>query len=146
MRNFKKATGKMKMRLKSVFLVLLITVLSISGIMNVNAATISNDGEYSLLLTVNDFDADIDGEYAVLVRFNVAEGETKVKLSELTKGIIPFNGKNEFSHWETQDNVEADEELEIANFKNSGNFTHQQVKKSRMTTVLLLWQNSMARH
>lgn len=44
----------------------------------------------------------IDGEYAKLVRFNAAKDETKVKLSELTKGIVPFNGKNEFSHWETE--------------------------------------------
>lgn len=44
----------------------------------------------------------IDGEYAKLVRFNAAKDETKVKLSELTKGIVPFNGKNEFSYWETE--------------------------------------------
>lgn len=88
----------------------------------VNAVTISNDGKYSLVLVVNDDDADINGEYAKLVRFNIAEGETTVKLSELTKGIVPFNGKTEFSHWEMAENTKASEELEIANFTGSGNF------------------------
>ena len=77
-----------------------------------NAATISNDGKYSLVLSVgNDDDASFDGEYAKLVRFNIAEGETTVKLSELTKGIVPFNGKTEFSHWETSNKEKASEEL-----------------------------------
>ena len=88
----------------------------------VNAATISDDGKYSLVLVVNDYDASIDGEYAKLVRFNIAEGETTVKLSELTKGILPFNGKTEFSHWEMAENTKASEDLEIANFTGNGNF------------------------
>lgn len=88
----------------------------------VNAVTISNNGKYSLVLVVNDDDADINGEYTKLVRFNIAEGETTVKLSELTKGIVPFNGKTEFSHWEMAENTKASEELEIAKFTGSGNF------------------------
>ena len=28
-----------------------------------------------------------------IIRFNVEDGETKVKLSELTEGIVPFNGR-----------------------------------------------------
>lgn len=88
-----------------------------------NAATISNDGKYSLVLSVgNDDDASFDGEYAKLVRFNIAEGETTVKLSELTKGIVPFNGKTEFSHWETSNKEKASEELKIEDFTSSGNF------------------------
>ena len=88
-----------------------------------NAATISNEGKYSLVLSVgNDDDASFDGEYAKLVRFNIAEGETTVKLSELTKGIVPFNGKTEFSYWETSNKEKASEELKIEDFTSSGNF------------------------
>ena len=88
-----------------------------------DAATISNDGKYSLVLSVgDDDDASFDGEYAKIVRFNIAEGETTVKLSELTKGIVPFNGKTEFSHWETSNKEKASEELKIEDFTSSGNF------------------------
>lgn len=86
--------------MKTVFLMLLVTIFSISGIMTVNAATISDDGEYTLVLTTNgSLGGEIDGENAKIIKFNVAEGETAVSLSELTAGIIPFNGEYEFSHW-----------------------------------------------
>lgn len=113
----------MKIKKSLIFLSIILAVLCLFGFSNrVNAATISDDGKYSLLLVVFDDDASIDGEYAKLVRFNIAEGETTVKLSELTKGIIPFNGKTEFSHWEIAKNTKASEELEIANFTSNGNF------------------------
>ena len=124
------------MKIKKSLIILTIVLAAICLFIfsnKVNAATISNDGKYSLVLVVNDDDADIDGEYAKVVRFNVAEGETTVKLSELTKGIIPFNGKTEFSHWEMAENTKASEELEIANFTGSGNFytsTGEEVKYS----------------
>ena len=101
---------------------MLIAVIGFFGISNVSAATISDDGKYSLVLVVNDPEGSIDGEYAKLVRFNVAEGETTVKLSELAKGIVPFNGKTEFSHWEIAENAVASEELAISNFTGNGNF------------------------
>lgn len=103
-----------------------------------NAATISNDGKYSLVLTANEMDGCFDGEYVKLVRFNIAEGETTVKLSELTKGIIPFNGKTEFSHWEMAENTKASEELEIANFTGSGNFYTSTGKEVNYTNALTL--------
>lgn len=103
-----------------------------------NAATISNDGKYSLVLTANEMDGCFDGEYVKLVRFNIAEGETTVKLSELTKGIIPFNGKTEFSHWEMAENTKASEELEIANFTCSGNFYTSTGKEVNYTNALTL--------
>ena len=88
-------------KLRSVFLLLLVAVFSLSGVVTANAATIGETGEYALVLqNPNDeWEGCFDGEYATIVRFNVAEGETTVKLSELTKGIVPFNGKTEFSHW-----------------------------------------------
>lgn len=112
------------MKMKTILFMLLTAVLSVASIMTVKAATISDDGEYTLVLRVMDLyddDASIDGEYAVAIRFNVAEGEETVKLSELTKGIIPFNGKTQFSHWETKNKEKADEELSIKDFTLQGN-------------------------
>ena len=104
----------------------------------VNAATISGDGKYSLVLTANEDEGCFDGEYVKLVRFNIAEGETTVKLSELTKGIVPFNGKTEFSHWEMAENTKASEELEIAKFTGSGNFYTSTGKEVNYTNGLTL--------
>ena len=122
----------MKIKKSLIFLAIILASICLFSFSNrVNAATISDDGKYSLVLIVNDDNAGIDGEYAKLVRFNIAEGETTVKLSELTKGINPFNGKTEFSHWEMAENTKASEELEIANFTGSGNFytsTGEEVK------------------
>ena len=113
----------MKIKKSLIFLAIILAVICLFIFSNrVNAATISDDGKYSLVLIVTDDNASIDGEYAKLVRFNIAEGETTVKLSELTKGIVPFNGKTEFSHWEMAENTKASEELEIANFTGNGNF------------------------
>ena len=115
----------MKIKKYFIFLAIILTGVCLFNLPNiVNAATISDKGEYSLLLTSNEEDVSIgdDGEYAKLVKFNVAEGETTVKLSELTKGIVPFNGKTTFSHWETSKGVKADEELAISDFTSNGNF------------------------
>ncbi len=81
------------MKLKKTLFMMLIAVFSILGITTVNAATISDDGKYSLVLT-SQRRCDIDGESDKVVRFNIAEGETTVKLSELTKEIVPFQWKN----------------------------------------------------
>ena len=116
--------GKVSMKLKRVLLMLLVTVLSISGIVTANAVTVSDDGEYALVLNTafDENEGCFDGEYTKLVRFNAAKDETKVKLSELTKGIVPFNGKNEFSHWETEKNVKVGDELALTEFTGTGNF------------------------
>lgn len=111
------------MKIKKNLMLLTIILISIglfSFSNRVNAATISDDGQYSLILNV--MDGDIDGEYGKIIKFNVEDGETTVKLSELTAGIVPFNGKNEFSHWAKFGGEKADEELAIADFKWSGEF------------------------
>ena len=112
------------MKLKKTLFMMLIAVISIFGMASVSAMTISENGKYSLVMTVdgNDIDAVIDDEYAKIVRFDVADGETTVKLSELTKGITPFNGINEFSHWVNSDKVKVNEDLAISDFTSSGNF------------------------
>ena len=83
----------------------------------VNAVTISDKGKYSLILNVMDENGSIEGKSSKIIKFDVAEGETTVKLSELTKGIVPFNWKNEFSHWTELDKEEALENLNISDFK-----------------------------
>ena len=46
----KNARRKINMKLKTAILMLLVTVLSVSGIVTANAVTVSNDGEYALML------------------------------------------------------------------------------------------------
>lgn len=87
------------MKIKKTLFMMLIAVIATLGITTVNAATISDDGKYTLILTSTAENASIDGKEQKVIRFNVAEEETTVKLSELTKGIVPFNGKNEFAYW-----------------------------------------------
>ena len=108
------------MKLKKTLFMMLIAVVSILGITNVNAATISDDGKYILILTSNEENASIDGESEKVVRFNVSEGETTVKLSELTKEIVPFNGRTEFSYWGSFIGEKANEDIVITDFSWSG--------------------------
>ena len=129
----------MKFKKSLIFLTIILAVICLFVFSNrVNAATISDDGKYSLFLTANEDESCFDGEYSKLVRFNIAEGETTVKLSELTKGIIPFNGKTEFSHWEMAENTKASEELEIANFTGSGYFYKSTGEEVKYTNGLKL--------
>lgn len=111
------------MKLKNTLFMMLIAVIGILGFNTVNAATINENGEYSLVLTIDGLEDAViaDGEYAKLIRFNVDNGETTVKVSELTKGITPFNGKNEFSHWVNSSKEKVDE-LNITDFTSNGNF------------------------
>ena len=81
------------MNLKKTLFMVLIAVLSIFGITSVNALTINDNGKYTLILTSSEENVTIDGENQKIIKFNVTEGETTVKLSELTNGIIPFNGR-----------------------------------------------------
>ena len=129
----------MKIKKSLIFLTIILAVICLFIFSNkVNAAKISDDGKYSLVLTANEDEGCFDGEYVKLVRFNIAEGETTVKLSELTKGIVPFNGKTEFSHWEMAENTKASEELEIANFTGSGNFYTSTGEEVKYTNGLML--------
>lgn len=69
---------------------------------DVHAFTIKeNDGNYALVMNIksSDKDAHIDYLKSKIVTFDFDEGETGVKLSDLTQGIVPFNGENEFSGW-----------------------------------------------
>lgn len=129
------------MKLKKTLFAMLIAVVGILGFKTVNAATISENGKYSLILTIDGFEDAIiaDGEYAKLIRFDVDKGETTVKVSELTKGITPFNGKNEFSNWVNSSKEKVGDELNISDFTSDGNFytsTGKEVTYSNGLTLI----------
>lgn len=112
------------MKSKKILIVLILTLASIclfSFSNRVNAVTISDDGKYTLILTSNEENFSIDGETKKVIKFDVAEGETTVKLSELTKGMVPFNGRIEFSYWGSFGEEKASEEIAITDFSWSGN-------------------------
>ncbi len=108
------------MKLKKKLFMMLISVIATLGITTVNAATINDDGKYTLILTSSEEDVSIDGKEQKVIRFNVAEGETTVKLSELTKGIVPFNCKNEFAYWGSFIGEKVSDDIAITDFKWSG--------------------------
>ncbi len=104
------------MKIKKILFMMLIGVVSILGVTSVNALTISDDGKYTLILTSTAENASINGEDHKIIKFNVTEGETTVKLAELTKEIVPFNGKNEFSHWEKAGGEKVSDDIAISDF------------------------------
>lgn len=108
------------MKLKKTLFMMLIAVFSILGITTVNAATIADDGKYTLILTSSEEDVSIDGKSEKVIRFNVAEGETTVKLSDLTKEIVLFNGKTEFAYWGSFIGEKVSDDIAITDFKWSG--------------------------
>lgn len=118
-----KVKRKAVTKLRGALIMLLVAVFSISGIICVNAATIKDDGKYSLVLQCGGWSGTIDGETAKIVKFDVADGEDSVSIAELTKGIVPFDGEHEFSHWSTDfsDTSKADDEIPISKFTSSGN-------------------------
>lgn len=127
------------MKIKKILFAILIAIVGILSFTETKAATIDDNGEYSLVLNVgDDWDANIEGEYAKLIRFNVEPDETTVKVSELTTGIIPFNGKNEFSHWVKSSDEKVGDELNLSDFTINGNFYTSTGKEVTYTNGLVL--------
>ena len=108
------------MKIKKTLFMMLIAVIATLGITTVNAATINDDGKYTLILTSTEENVTIDGKEQKIIRFNVAEGETIVKLSELTRGIVPFNCKNEFAYWGSFIGEKVSDDIAITDFSYSG--------------------------
>ena len=108
-------------RLKRAFLILMAAIFSISGIMTVNAATIKDEGKYTLILSCTT-DGKIDGDYAKMIRFDVADGDTTVSLSELTAGVLPFNGRTKFAFWATDltGETKVAENIPLSDFSSEG--------------------------
>lgn len=119
-----KVKRKTGVKLKGALIMLLVAVFSISGIICVNAATIKDDGKYSLVLLCGGMsEGTIDGETSKIIKFDVADGEDTVSIAELTKGIVPFDGEHEFSHWSKHfsGTSKEDDEIPISKFTSSGN-------------------------
>lgn len=126
MDNKKRLKRKVSAKLKTVLLMLLAIMFVISSLITVSAATIKDDGKYTLLLTcgLNGPDGKIDGDYAKIIRFDVADGDTTVSLSELTAGIIPFNGRTQFAYWATDwtGETRVAEDIPLSDFNSEGTF------------------------
>ena len=125
----------MKSKKILLFLAMLVAFIGIIAIgTNVKAFTVCDDGEYVLILEA--MDGDVDGELAKIIKFNLDEGETSVKVSELTKGVVAFNGKNEFSHWgkEMSKDTKVEDELKISDFSRQGD-----IGGTPYTKGLILW-------
>ena len=116
--------GKVSMKLKRVLLMLLVTALSLSGIVTANAVTVKDDGKYTLILTcgLNGMDGKVDGDYAKIIKFDVADGDTTVSLSEFTAGVRPFNGRTQFAYWATDwaGETKAAEDIPLSDFNSEG--------------------------
>ena len=116
--------GKVSMKLKRVLLMLLVTVLSVSSIVTANAVTVKDNGKYTLILTcgLNGMDGKVDGDYAKIIRFDAADGDTTVSLSEFTAGVRPFNGRTQFAYWATDwaGETKAAEDIPLSDFNSEG--------------------------
>ena len=122
----KNARRKINMKLKTAILMLLVTVLSLSCIVTANAAEIKDDGKYTLILScgLNGMDGKVDGDYSKMIKFDVADGDTTVSLSELTAGVLPFNGRTQFAYWATDSRGETKvaENIPLSDFNSEGTF------------------------
>lgn len=122
----KNSGGKVSIKLKSALLLLLVAIFSISGIMTVNAATVKDNGKYTLILTcgLNGMDGKVDGDYSKMIKFDVADGDTTVSLSELTAGVLPFNGRTQFDYWATDwtGATKVAENMPLSDFNSEGTF------------------------
>ena len=117
------------MKKRNVFLMLAVFVLGMFAVCfsakNVKAMEIAEDGEYTLVLrTTWDEDQYIDGKDLKIIRFNLAKDETTVNVSDLTKGVEVFNGKNIFKNCWKRSSISSSEEivteLKISDFNKSG--------------------------
>ena len=124
------------MNTKKILIAILVCLLSFilfSFAVKVNAATISEDGKYSLILTSSEENASIDGKSEKVIRFNISEGETTVKLSELTKGIVPFNGRTEFAYWGSFIGEKVNENIPVTDFSWSGKLAEGETYTNGLT-------------
>ncbi len=122
----KNARRKINMKLKTAILMLLVTVLSLSCIVTANAVTVKDNGKYTLILTcgLNGMDGKVDGDYSKMIKFDVADGDTTVSLSELTAGVLPFNGRTQFTYWATDwtGETKVAENMPLSDFNSEGTF------------------------
>ena len=107
--------------LKIMFL-LVLSILTIPFMtQEAKAFTITDDGEYAVVLKTGE--GEIDGTYGKVIKFNFDENEKSIKVSDITKGIIPYNGETAFAGWTMTRNDTIDKivtELKIDDFISQG--------------------------
>ncbi len=119
----KRLRRKVSSKFKTVLSIFLVAMFVISSVMTVNALTIKDDGKYTLLLSCM-ADGTIDGDYTKMIKFDVADGDTTVSLSELTAGLLPFNGETQFAYWATdwKGEMRVPEDIPLSEFNSKGTF------------------------
>lgn len=107
--------------MKKMFLAVFAVLFGVIGMASVDAITIKDDGNYVIIFTAAE--GDINGEDAKYVKFDFDEGEDKVFLSDLTKGIEPFNRGKKFTGWSKNIFGELiSNEIPKSDFNSSGEF------------------------
>ena len=79
----------MRSKLKLSILIALMFVLPLLFLNKTNAFKINAEGKYTLLMETKE-GGEIDGERQKVIRFDLDNDTEAVKLSDLTKGILPF--------------------------------------------------------
>lgn len=108
----------------------------------VHAFTIKDDGQYALIMSLKNSDqgATIDDSNGKILKFDFDDENEKVKLSDLTKGVVAFNGKNEFSGWALSSSdsepASGDTELSAENFISEGKFEETSYTKGKTIYAL----------
>ena len=132
--------GKMKFCILAMFVLTVAAVWFETG--EAGAFTISDDGEYALVLNlkVSDEDATIDGQQSgKVIKFNFDEDEELVRVSDLTRGVVPYNGEREFSGWAGRsDSSETIEMLSKDEFSSTGSMNGVSYTKGHSIYALFL--------
>ena len=145
---------------KSIFMMLAVFVAGIAAVIflpkTVQAAEVTENGEYTLVLTGDYYGGDVfvDGsKQSKLIRFNFEPGETTVNVAELTKGIEVFNGETVFEGWIkrnssnnivsdlTKDDFNLNEELNGQTYTNGchlyARFSNQELTETEKYYIIL---------
>ena len=107
-----------------------------------HAFKIKDDGQYALVMNLKNSDegATIDGSNGKILKFDFDDENEKVKLFDLTKGIVAFNGKNEFSGWALSSSdsepASGDMELSSKDFISEGKFGETSYTKGKIIYAL----------
>lgn len=107
--------------LKIMFLLVLSILIIPFMTQEAKAFTITDDGEYAVVLKTGE--GEIDGTYGKVIKFNFDENKKSIKVSDITKGIIPYNGETAFAGWTMTRNDTIDKivtELKIDDFISQG--------------------------
>ena len=107
-----------------------------------HAFEVKEDGQYALVMSLKSSDegATIDGSNGKILKFDFDDENEKLKLSDLTKGVVAFNGKNEFSGWALSSSdsepASGDTELSAKDFISEGKFEETSYTKGKTIYAL----------